>query len=219
MLTAHRSIPTTRDITWQHVPSAPPAPPQQLPPIAEEGESTAREGASGEDASNQGGRGVKDFYSVSDLNMTEVWPLVPLATREAPAAEPRARAGEGAEGNPPTPSVSPGRADFGDVNGSSSSSSSSDDSRSSSYSSNSNDNGDLPALVGRPARDLEVFGELPTAKRTHEVLVAGLDHESVLHGCPAGVCHEGRESQMDRGGGGNRTSSQFTAGRTPGEGA
>ena len=27
--------------------------------------------------------------------------------------------------------------------------------------SNSNDNGDLPALVGKPARDLEVFDELP----------------------------------------------------------
>ena len=34
---------------------APPAPPQQLPPFAEERESTAGEGASGEDTSNQGG--------------------------------------------------------------------------------------------------------------------------------------------------------------------
>ena len=42
MLTAHRFILTTRNITWQHVPSAPPAPLQQLLPIGEEGESTAR---------------------------------------------------------------------------------------------------------------------------------------------------------------------------------
>ena len=44
--------------------------------------------------------------------------------------------------------VSPGSADFGGINGSSNSSS-------------SNDSGDLPTLVGRSARDLEVFGELP----------------------------------------------------------
>ena len=41
------------------------------------------------------------------------------------------------------------------------SSSSSDDNRTSSDSCNNKDSGDLPALVGRPARDLEVFGELP----------------------------------------------------------
>ena len=66
----------------------------------------------------------------------------------------------GAEGTPPTPSVSPGRDGFGGIN-SSSSSSSSDDRCTSRDSSNSNDSGDLPALVGRPVRDLEVFGELP----------------------------------------------------------
>ena len=70
----------------------------------------------------------------------------------------RDRGGE--EGNPPTPSVFPGRADFGGINGSSSSCSSYD-SRISSDRSNSNDSGDLPALVGKPARDLEVFDELP----------------------------------------------------------
>ena len=63
------------------------------------------------------------------------------------------------EGNPPTPSVSPERADFRDLNRSSSNSSG--DSRTSSNVSNSNDSGDLPAVVGRPARDLEVFGEHP----------------------------------------------------------
>ena len=72
----------------------------------------------------------------------------------------------GAESNPPTPSVSPGRANFGCTNGSnsSSSSSSSDDSRTSSDSSdsrNGNDSGDFPALTRRPARDLEIFGKLP----------------------------------------------------------
>ena len=69
---------------------------------------------------------------------------------------------EGTEGNPPTSSVSLVRADFGGINGRSRSSSS-NDSRTSSDSSNSinnNDSGDLPALVERPARDLEVFGKL-----------------------------------------------------------
>ena len=164
VLTAPRSILTTRNVTWQHVPSAPPAPPQQLPPFVEEGEPTAGECASGEGASSQGGGRMEDLYSESDIDMTEVWPPVPPATREAPAAEPGARVEGGAEGNPPTPSVSPRRTDFGGINGSSSSRSS-DDSRTSSGSSNSNDSGDLPAFVGRPVRDLEVFGELPTLQR------------------------------------------------------
>ena len=59
-----------------------------------------------------------------------------------------------------------------------------------------------------------------TAKRTHEVPVAGLHHGCVLRGYPLGVCHEGRRSQEDheeecRG---NRTSSRFTTGRASGEG-
>ena len=103
---------------------------------------------------------MEDLYSESDLDMTEVWPLVPPATREMSATKPGAGAGVVADGNPPTPSVSPERADFGGAYGSSSSSSS-DDSRTSSDSSNSNDSGVLPALVRRPSRDLEVFGELP----------------------------------------------------------
>ena len=115
-------------------------------------------GASGEGASSQGGERVEDLYSESDLDMMEVWPPVPPATREAPAVEPGAGAGGGAEGNPPTPSISPGRDEFGGINGSSSSSS--DNSRTSSVISNGNDSGDLPALVGRPARGLEAFGEL-----------------------------------------------------------
>ena len=68
--------------------------------------------------------------------------------------------GRGGCGRQPlTPSVFPGRADSSGINGGSSSSS--DDSHTSSDTSNSNDSGDLPALVGRPAQDLEVFGELP----------------------------------------------------------
>ena len=102
---------------------------------------------------------MEDLDRKSDPDMMEVWPLVPPAMREAPAAQPGVGAGGGAEGNPPTTSVSPGRDGFGGINGSSSSSS--DDSRISSDSSNSNDSGNLSALMGRPARDLEVFGELP----------------------------------------------------------
>ena len=105
---------------------------------------------------------MEDLDSESDLDMSEVWPPVPPTTRKAPAAEPGAEAGGCVEGKPPTPSVSPRRADFGDINGSSSSnSSSSDDSHTCSGYSNNKDSGDLPVLVRRSAWDLEVFGELP----------------------------------------------------------
>ena len=93
--------------------------------------------------------------------MREVCPPVPPAAREAPAAEPGAEAGGGAEGNPPTLSVCLGGGDFGGISGSSDSSCTSDDSHISNNSSNSNNSGDLPAPVGRLVRDLEVFGELP----------------------------------------------------------
>ena len=59
VLTTHWTILTTRNVTWQHVPPAPPAPQQHLSPIAEEGEPTAGEGASGEGASSQGGGRVE----------------------------------------------------------------------------------------------------------------------------------------------------------------
>ena len=71
--------------------------------------------------------------------------------------EPVAVVGVGAEGNPPIPSGSLERDDYGGINGSSSSS---DDSRTSSNSNNINDSRDLPALVGRPEQNLEVFDEL-----------------------------------------------------------
>ena len=105
---------------------APPAT-KQLPPITDEGESTAGEGASGEGASSQGGGRTENLDSESDLDMTEVWPPVPPATCEAPAAEP----GAGAAGvwkATPRHHRSPGMDDFCGINGSSSSSSS-DDSR------------------------------------------------------------------------------------------
>ena len=103
---------------------------------------------------------MENLYSESDLDMMEVWPSVPPATREAPATEPGAGDGGGVRKLTPTPSVSPRRAGFVGINGSSCSSSS-NDSRTGSDSSNSNDSGDLSALVGRPARDLKVFSELP----------------------------------------------------------
>ena len=76
VLTANRSILTTRNVTWRHVPLSRPAPPQQLPPIAEEGGSTAGEGASGERAPSQGGGGVEEVLdNESDLDDMEVGPM------------------------------------------------------------------------------------------------------------------------------------------------
>ena len=125
---------------------------------AEEGESTAGKGANEEGTPSQGEGRVEYLYSEFGLDTTEVWPSVPPATLKAPAEEHVVGAGGDAEGNPPTPSVSPGRASFGGINGSSSSSS--DDSCTSSDASNRNDSGDLSAVVGRSSRDLKVFGEL-----------------------------------------------------------
>ena len=75
VLTANRSILTTRNVTWRHVPLSRPAPPQELPPIAEEGGSTAGEGASGERAPSQGGGGVQEVLdNESDLDDTGPMP-------------------------------------------------------------------------------------------------------------------------------------------------
>ena len=91
--------------------------------------------------------------------------MTPGATRNARGASGGtwSQVRGGAESNPPKPPVSPERDIFGGIDGSSNSSRS-DDSRTSSNSSNSNDRGDVPALVGRPVRDLEVFGELPAVQ-------------------------------------------------------
>ena len=105
-------------------------------------------------------RRVEDLDNESDLDMTEMWPPVPPTSREAPAAESGAGAGGRGYGRQPPDTIGlPQEGRFDGINGSSSSSSS-DDSRTSSYSSNSNESGDLPALMGRPLQDLEVFGEL-----------------------------------------------------------
>ena len=85
---------------------------------------------------------------------------------EAPAAKFAAAATGVRMATPPTPSVPPGRADFGGINGNSSSYSS-EDSRTSSDSSSGNDGGDFPTLARRLARDLEAFGELPVLQSGH----------------------------------------------------
>ena len=144
VLTANRSILTTRNVTWQHAPLPPPAPPQQLPPIAEEGGSTAREGASGEGAPSQGGeRAEEDLNGESDLDVTEVRRML-TAT-----AETGAEAGGVAEGDSAASS---------DSHGSSSSSS-----RISSSSSNntSTSRGDIPTLAGREAHRQRWDGKIP----------------------------------------------------------
>ena len=96
---------------------------------------------------------MEDLDSQSDLDMTKVMPS--SATRNARGASGRTWSrsrGGGAEGSPPTLSVSSGRANFGGINGSSSRSS--DDSRTRSDSSNSNNSRDLPAPVSSQPRDL-----------------------------------------------------------------
>ena len=139
VLTANRSILTTRNVTWRHVPLPPPAPPQQLPPIAEERGSTAGEGESGEGAPSQGGGRVEeDLDGESDLDVTEVGPML-TAMRKTETAETGAGAGGVAEGNPAASSDPPR--------------SNSTRSRISSTSSNSTSTsrGDVPTLAGREA--------------------------------------------------------------------
>ena len=68
-------------------PFPPPAPPQQLPLIAEEGGSTAGESASGEGEPSQGGGRVEeDLDGESDLDVTEVGPML-AAMRKTQTAE------------------------------------------------------------------------------------------------------------------------------------
>ena len=104
--------------TPEQVPPAPSAPQQYLSPIAEERESTAGEGASGEGASSQDGGRVVDLDREPDLDMTGVGPVLP-ATRKAPAAEAGVGTGGVAEGNPSAPLAPSRRAEIGGVNDSS----------------------------------------------------------------------------------------------------
>ena len=180
VITTHRIILTSHNVTWQHVPPAPPAPQQHLPPIVEEEENTSREGASGEGSSNLGGRSVADLDSESDLDMTGVGPVL-LTLRKAPAAEAAAVTGEVAEDNLPAPSAPSRRHEIGSVNDSINFSSSSDSSNSkddsiskrgsdsnashtsngSSSTSGSVSNGDIPELTGMEVRRLQHFGKTP----------------------------------------------------------
>ena len=186
VLTVNRSILTTRNVTWRQVPLSPPTPSKQLIPIAEEGESTGREGENGEGTSSQGGGRVEvDLDDESDLDVTEVGHVLPAIWKTQTAG---ARAGPGvvAEGASLTSSVSSRRADNGisgitDSHSSSSSnsngrSSSSDtdngDDKSGSSSSSDTDNGDdksgsstssgdVPALTGGEAHRQRWNGKIP----------------------------------------------------------
>ena len=180
VLTTYRTILTTCNVTWQQAPPAPSAPQRYLPPLADEGESTAGEGSSGEGASSQGGGRVTDLDSGSDLDLTGVGPVL-SATRKAPAAEAGAGTGGVAEGNPPPPSAPSRRAEISSVNDSSSSDSSNShdnstsrrgsDSNASLTSNDSNStsssvsNGDIPALTGTEVRRLQHFGNPPPNAR------------------------------------------------------
>ena len=137
LLTANRSILTTRNVTWRHVPLPPPAPPQQLSPIAEEEGSTAGEGESGEGAPSQsGGRAEEDLDGESDLDVTEVGPML-TAMRKTETAETGAGAGGVAEGDPAASSDYPGS------------------------NSTSTSRGDVPTLAGREAHRQKWDGKIP----------------------------------------------------------
>ena len=172
-LTANRSILTTRNVTWRHVPLPPPAPPPQLPPIAEKGGSTAGEGESGEGAPSQGGGRVEeDLDGDSDLDVTEVGPML-TAMWKTETAEAGAGAGGVAEGDPAASSDSPGsNSTSSRISGSgsnstssriSSTSSNSTCSRISSSGTNSTNTsrGDVPTLAGREAHRRRWDGEIP----------------------------------------------------------
>ena len=183
--------------------------PTATAPVVEEGDSTAGEGASGEGTSNQDGGRMEDLNSESDLdNMMEVWPPVPPATREALAAEPGAGAAGVRKATPrhlrfppgepvsvvstaavaaaaamtavPAVTVVAAVAVTTAVLAVTAVTATTAETFPHSW-------GDLRGTW------MDVFGELPrTAKWTHEVPVAGRDHERVLRGYHVGVCDEGR---------------------------
>ena len=138
-------------------------PSKQLLPIAEEGESTAREGENGEGTSSQGGGSVEvDLDGESDLDVTEVGHVLP-AIRKTQMAGARAGAGGVAEGASPAPSVSSTRTDNGisSITDSHSSSSSSNTDNGDDKSGSSNSSGDVPALTGGEAHRQRWNGEIP----------------------------------------------------------
>ena len=148
-------------------------PSKQLLLIAEEGESTAREGESGEGTSSQGGGRVEvDLDGESDLDVTEVGHVLP-AIRKTRTVGAGAGAGEVAEGTSSASSVSSRRADSGisSITDSNSSSSSNSNGRNSSSSSNtdsdddksgsSTSSGDIPALAGGETHRQRCNGKIP----------------------------------------------------------
>ena len=136
-------------------------PSKQLLPIAEDGESTAREGENGEGTSSQGGGRVEvEWDGESDLDVTEVGHVLP-AIRKTQTAGASAGAGGVAEDASPASSVSSSRADNGissvtDSHSSSSNTNNGDDKRRSSTSS-----GDVPALTGGEAHRQRWNGKIP----------------------------------------------------------
>ena len=130
--------------------SSPPRAPQQLPPVAEEGGSTAGEGASGEGAPSQGGgRAEEDLDGEPDLDVTEVEPML-IEMGKTETAETGAGAGGVTEGDPVASSESHGSNSTSSRISSTSSTSSRISSSSSNYTSTSR--GDVPTLAGREVR-------------------------------------------------------------------
>ena len=163
VLTANRSLLTTRNVTWRQVPFFPPVPSKQLLPIAKEGESTAREDESGEGTSSQGrGRVEVDLDGESDLDVTEVEHVLPVI-RKTQTAGAGAGAGGVAEGASSASSVSFRRADSGisSITDSNSSSSSSNTDNDDDKSGNSTNSGDIPALAGGEAHRQRWNGKIP----------------------------------------------------------
>ena len=156
VLTANCSILTTRNVTCRQVPLFPPMPSKQLLPIAEDGESTAKEAEKGKGTSSQGGGRVEvELDGESDLDVTEVGHVLP-AIRKTQTAGARAGAGGVAEGASPASSVSSSRADNGissitDSHSSSSSSSSSNTNNGNDKRGSSTSSGDVSALPGGKA--------------------------------------------------------------------
>ena len=103
---------------------------------------------------------MKGFDSESDLDMTEVWPPVLPATRKAPAVKPGAwavgvrkatlRHHQSPPGGPVSVTSTEAVAAVAATTAAPAVTVPT-----------STTDGDLPALVGKPARDLEVFGGLP----------------------------------------------------------
>ena len=167
VLTTHRTILTTRNVTWKHVFSAPPAPQLHLPPIAEEGESTAGRARQVKARRREGGRLGQRVRPRQDGDGAH-------PTRNAQGASGRSGAGTVGvtEGNPPAPSAPSRRAESGSVNDSSNSKDDSTSRRGSDSNANhtSNDSssasgrassGDIPALLGAEARRLQHFDKPP----------------------------------------------------------